>query len=78
MPTCTVCLVQLNKLNDLASRMENDHKNKINRSHDINNGHVIKCNGCDCNFKTKIDLTTHIKEKHKSYTPCDYFYKNLM
>lgn len=53
--------------------MEKDHKNEINQSHEINSGPKYKCNRCASNFTTKRELTTHIKEKHKTYKPCDYF-----
>ena len=53
--------------------MEKDHKNEINQSHKINCGPIYKCNRCASNFTTNRELTTHIKEKHKSYKPCDYF-----
>ena len=67
---CTVCLLQFNEINGLASHME---KNKINQSHDINSGPTLKCNRCASNFTIKRELTTHIKEKNKSYKPFDYF-----
>ena len=47
--------------------------NKINQSHDINSGPTFKCIRFASNFTTKIELTTHIKEKHKIHMPCDYF-----
>ena len=52
MITCTVCPLQFNEINDLASHMEKDHKNKINQSHDINYGPPFKCNRCASNFTT--------------------------
>ena len=70
---CTVCPQEFNKIDGLASHMESDHKNKINQSHDLNGGPTLKCIRCASNFTTKRELTTHIKKKHKSYKPCDYF-----
>ena len=73
---CTVCPQEFNKIEDLASHMESDHKNEINQSHDLNGGPTLKCIRCASNFTTRRELTTHIKEEHKSYKPCDYFLEN--
>ena len=33
----------------------------------------INCHQCNSNFDTNEELTTHIKEYHTNYKPCDYF-----
>ena len=70
---CTVRPSQFNEFSDLASHMEKVHKNEFNHSHYRNSGPTFKCIRYASNFTTKKELTTHIKEKHISYKPFDYF-----
>ena len=36
----------------------------------------MTCLQCSENFRSKLDLTKHIEDAHKSYKPCDYFAEN--
>ena len=58
--TCRICSHQ--------TRSEEELKKHILVAHEI-----FKCTQCHITLKTKRDITTHMKENHKSYKPCDYF-----
>ena len=37
---------------------------------------LLICDQCGKNFITDKELTSHIKDNHKTYKPCDYFVEN--
>ena len=65
--TCDQCSYQTNSEEHLTKHKETAHNSETD------NIPAFKCNKCSSKFKTKIELTNHIKENHKSHKPCDYF-----
>ena len=56
---CTVCPLQFEEIYGLAIFIEKNHKNQINKSHDINSGPTFKCKEWKIN-KSYVQCTMYI------------------
>ena len=66
--TCGICSYQNNTIDQL--------KDHIALAHGTLENMLLICDQCGKKFRTDKELTSHIKDNHKTYKPCDYFVEN--